>query len=277
MPGAGRRDDPSGGRDGHRGCPGCWLASRPPCGRVRSRSAPRTATEHVRRRSAAADRPCHAAKRDSLRGHRVLPAQGRRHGRGDCGRALRQLRGPGRRAGEVRLQARTVPHRRGAERPDRHRGALLLAVQQPARRRSAHGHRQADRRRLRLELDLRQPQRRRHDAGRCRPSGIFTPASLDADLLLFAGGSGVTPIMSITRTALAEGTGKIVVFYANRDEQSVIFAEEFTRLAAEHPERLQVMHWLESVQGIPSPGADQGVHRAVPRPRTPSCAGRRRT
>ncbi len=33
------------------------------------------------------------------------------------------------------------------------------------------------------------------------PSGIFTPASLDADLLLFAGGSGVTPIMSIARTA----------------------------------------------------------------------------
>lgn len=85
------------------------------------------------------------------------------------------------------------------------------------------------------------------------PSGIFTPASLDADLLLFAGGSGVTPIMSITRTALSEGSGKIVVFYANRDERSVIFAEEFTRLAAENPDRLQVIHWLESVQGIPTP------------------------
>ena len=85
------------------------------------------------------------------------------------------------------------------------------------------------------------------------PSGIFTPASLDADLLLFAGGSGVTPIMSITRTALDEGKGRIVVFYANRDERSVIFAEEFTRLAAEHPDRLQVVHWLESVQGIPTP------------------------
>ena len=85
------------------------------------------------------------------------------------------------------------------------------------------------------------------------PSGIFTPASLDADLLLFAGGSGVTPIMSITRTALAEGTGRIVVFYANRDETSVIFAQELTRLAAENPERLQVVHWLESVQGIPTP------------------------
>lgn len=84
------------------------------------------------------------------------------------------------------------------------------------------------------------------------PSGIFTPASIDADLLLFAGGSGVTPIMSITRTALAHGRGQIVVFYANRDETSVIFAQELTRLASEFPERLQVIHWLESVQGLPT-------------------------
>lgn len=84
------------------------------------------------------------------------------------------------------------------------------------------------------------------------PSGIFTPASLDADLLLFAGGSGITPVMSIVRTALARGSGRIVLLYANRDERSVIFAEELTRLAAEHPERLQVVHWLESVQGLPT-------------------------
>ena len=84
------------------------------------------------------------------------------------------------------------------------------------------------------------------------PSGIFTPASLDADLLLFAGGSGITPIMSITRTALSEGSGRIVLFYANRDEESVIFGSALTALAAEHPERLMVVHWLESVQGLPS-------------------------
>jgi 3-ketosteroid 9alpha-monooxygenase subunit B len=84
------------------------------------------------------------------------------------------------------------------------------------------------------------------------PSGIFTPSDIDADFLLFAGGSGVTPIMSITRTALAEGKGKVVVFYANRDEGSVIFAGELTRLAGEYPDRLQVIHWLESVQGLPS-------------------------
>ncbi|MGZ4446033.1 MAG: 2Fe-2S iron-sulfur cluster-binding protein [Nocardioides sp.] len=84
------------------------------------------------------------------------------------------------------------------------------------------------------------------------PSGIFTPASLDADLLLFAGGSGITPVISITRTALARGTGRIVLFYANRDERSVIFADDLARLAAEHPDRLQVVHWLESVQGLPT-------------------------
>jgi 3-ketosteroid 9alpha-monooxygenase subunit B len=84
------------------------------------------------------------------------------------------------------------------------------------------------------------------------PSGIFTPASLDADLLLFAGGSGITPIMSITRTALAHGSGKVMLFYANRDETSVIFASELSALAAEHPHRLVVVHWLESVQGLPT-------------------------
>lgn len=84
------------------------------------------------------------------------------------------------------------------------------------------------------------------------PSGIFTPKSLDVDLLLFAGGSGITPIMSITRTALARGRGRVVLFYANRDERSVIFAKALTELAAEHPDRLQVVHWLESVQGLPT-------------------------
>ena len=88
----------------------------------------------------------------------------------------------------------------------------------PARRRAADRHRQADRRRLRVQLDLRQPRARDRRSGCCRPSGIFTPASLDADLLLFAGGSGITPIMSITRTALAHGSGRIMLFYANRDE-----------------------------------------------------------
>lgn len=84
------------------------------------------------------------------------------------------------------------------------------------------------------------------------PSGIFTPKNLDADLLLFAGGSGITPVMSIIRTALIRGSGQIVLFYANRDERSVIFHGALAELAAAHPDRLQVVHWLESVQGLPT-------------------------
>src|SRR3954453_15894835 len=84
------------------------------------------------------------------------------------------------------------------------------------------------------------------------PSGIFTPKDVDADFLLFAGGSGITPVMSIVRTALEKGSGRVVLLYANRDERSVIFAGELTELAGEYPDRLTVVHWLESVQGLPT-------------------------
>lgn len=84
------------------------------------------------------------------------------------------------------------------------------------------------------------------------PSGIFTPRDLDADLMLFAGGSGITPVMSITRTALEKGRGKVVLLCANRDETSVIFGPEISALSQEYAERLVVVHWLESVQGQPT-------------------------
>jgi 3-ketosteroid 9alpha-monooxygenase subunit B len=84
------------------------------------------------------------------------------------------------------------------------------------------------------------------------PAGVFTPASRDEDLLLVAGGSGITPIMSITKSVLATGTGKITVLYANRDRDSVIFAAELDRLVAEHPHRMVVRHWLETERGLPT-------------------------
>jgi 3-ketosteroid 9alpha-monooxygenase subunit B len=84
------------------------------------------------------------------------------------------------------------------------------------------------------------------------PSGIFTPKDIDADFLLFAAGSGITPVMSIARTALEKGTGKVVLFYANRDESSVIFASVLAELAGEYADRFTLVHWLESVQGLPS-------------------------
>ena len=57
------------------------------------------------------------------------------------------------------------------------------------------------------------------------PAGTFCPRSLDGDFLLFAAGSGITPIISILKSVLAAGRGRVALVYANRDEQSVIFAE----------------------------------------------------
>jgi 3-ketosteroid 9alpha-monooxygenase subunit B len=87
------------------------------------------------------------------------------------------------------------------------------------------------------------------------PSGTFVPKTLDSDFVLLSAGSGITPIMSICKSALSEGGGKVVLVYANRDQRSVIFADALRELAAKYPDRLTVVHWLESLQGLPSANA----------------------
>jgi 3-ketosteroid 9alpha-monooxygenase subunit B len=94
------------------------------------------------------------------------------------------------------------------------------------------------------------------------PSGTFVPKSLDGDFLLLAAGSGITPMMAICKSVLSQGSGQVTLVYANRDEKSVIFAAALRELAAEYPGRLTVVHWLESVQGLP--GAPALAHLAAP-------------
>lgn len=87
------------------------------------------------------------------------------------------------------------------------------------------------------------------------PSGTFVPKSFDGDFLLVAAGSGITPMMAICKSALSQGSGQVTLLYANRDEKSVIFAESLRNLSAKYADRLSVIHWLESVQGLPSVAA----------------------
>lgn len=87
------------------------------------------------------------------------------------------------------------------------------------------------------------------------PSGTFVPKALDGDFLLIAAGSGITPMMAICKSALSEGAGHVTLVYANRDEKSVIFAEALREMTAKYPDRFSVIHWLESVQGLPSAAA----------------------
>ena len=93
------------------------------------------------------------------------------------------------------------------------------------------------------------------------PAGTFCPGSLSGDFLLFAAGSGITPVMSILKSALAAGRGRVVLVYANRDEGSVIFGSLLRRLAAGSGGRLVVVHWLDSLLGVPSVAALMGLVR----------------
>jgi ring-1,2-phenylacetyl-CoA epoxidase subunit PaaE len=61
----------------------------------------------------------------------------------------------------------------------------------------------------------------------------------------FAGGSGITPVLSLLKTALVtEPRSRFTLLYGNRDSQSVIFLEELARLKNRFMDRLQVYHFL---------------------------------
>ncbi|WP_426509228.1 1,2-phenylacetyl-CoA epoxidase subunit PaaE [Dactylosporangium sp. McL0621] len=60
-----------------------------------------------------------------------------------------------------------------------------------------------------------------------------------------AAGSGITPVLSLTATALeTEPESRVTVVYGNRAAASVMFAEELADLKDRHRERLHVVHVL---------------------------------
>ncbi|MCW3781331.1 2Fe-2S iron-sulfur cluster-binding protein [Defluviimonas salinarum] len=63
----------------------------------------------------------------------------------------------------------------------------------------------------------------------------------------FAGGSGITPILSIIRTVLArEPRSRFTLVYANRQISSIMFREELEDLKNLHLGRLSILHVLET-------------------------------
>jgi ferredoxin-NADP reductase len=82
------------------------------------------------------------------------------------------------------------------------------------------------------------------------PAGLFVLAAAQTPIVAFAGGSGITPILSIIKSAVATTTREIVLVYANRDPGSVIFADALERLRARSGGRLAVHHHLDSESGF---------------------------
>jgi 3-ketosteroid 9alpha-monooxygenase subunit B len=83
-----------------------------------------------------------------------------------------------------------------------------------------------------------------------RPAGLFVLRDTDAPIIAFAGGSGITPVMSIVKTALTTTTRPILLVYANRSADSVIFDAELEGLAAGSDGRLVVHHHLDTESGF---------------------------
>lgn len=83
-----------------------------------------------------------------------------------------------------------------------------------------------------------------------KPAGVFGAAEHDRPIVAFCGGSGITPVMSITRSVLAGTRRRVRLLYANRDRDSVIFADELDRLGRDHPDRLEVRHHLDADAGF---------------------------
>ncbi len=86
------------------------------------------------------------------------------------------------------------------------------------------------------------------------PAGRFVLGDGTAPLLMFGGGSGITPMMALIKSALKSGARRMRLFYANRDRPSIIFDAELLQLIASHPSRLEVIHHLDAEQGLTQPG-----------------------
>lgn len=80
------------------------------------------------------------------------------------------------------------------------------------------------------------------------PSGTFH-AEPGHEVVLIAAGSGVTPMMSIIRTLLAQPGERVSLLYSNRTAEDTIFAAELEALGERHPGRFAVTHVHTSRDG----------------------------
>lgn len=80
------------------------------------------------------------------------------------------------------------------------------------------------------------------------PAGVFTPSAHPAEKSLYlSAGSGITPLMSMTRAGIDLGLNRDVVFiHSARTPADIIFRQELSKLA-DQASRLRVLHVCEAV------------------------------
>ena len=82
------------------------------------------------------------------------------------------------------------------------------------------------------------------------PHGSFTTdftSSRKRHLVGIAGGSGITPVMSLVKSTLRfEPESRFTLLYGNRDSSSVIFLDALAALKDKYLDRLEVYHFLDA-------------------------------
>ena len=81
------------------------------------------------------------------------------------------------------------------------------------------------------------------------PHGAFTwsfDPKASRRYVAFAGGSGITPVLSLLKTALREEPrSRFTLLYGNRNSPQIMFLEELAGLKNRFMDRLEVFHFLE--------------------------------
>jgi 3-ketosteroid 9alpha-monooxygenase subunit B len=85
------------------------------------------------------------------------------------------------------------------------------------------------------------------------PQGRFVLKDTDRDLIAFAGGSGITPVISLLRSALISSARATRLFYANRDPESAIFNQALSSLNDRHDRRLVLHRHFDDEAGFVTP------------------------
>jgi len=96
------------------------------------------------------------------------------------------------------------------------------------------------------------------------PSGRFTLRESDGPVLLVAGGSGITPCVSLLKDALLSTDRRIILVYANRDADSVIYADELESLRRRGGGRVELRHHLDDAHGFLTPDAVASIAEDAP-------------
>lgn len=113
------------------------------------------------------------------------------------------------------------------------------------------------------------------------PMGKFTVLvnhAASRHYMLYAGGSGITPVMSILKSVLKEEpNSRVTLVYANRDKESIIFSKTLAGFQEQYGSRLAIFHALEQTEagfdgfaGRPGVSDYQEITRRLTHPGLPT-------